>query len=651
MRPDRALHVPRDLGGGLQVVAGRGQDHSEDEVAVPLREILELGEKAPRREARRAADDDHDEEGGDARTAHEAGVADEPPGEPPGRAVQPGEAEAPAPGARAREQPAPEGRDHGDRHEQRQQDRHRDRDRDVPEELRDLELQDQDGDEHHHGGQRGDEHRPPDLRRAVEGRLPGRDPFLPESVDVLEHDDRRVHHHAYREGESGEGDDVDRSPEGGHRDERADDGDRYREHHGGGRPPRTKEHEQHEGGERPAHVHVLLHEVEGGVDVHRLVVDLAEGESGVPDGAVAELGGGGPDPVHRLDDVGADLALDAHRERRGAEVAYAGARLLKHEAHVGDVPDGEPGDAAGRRVAHRPEQHLADIVDRLDRSLGADHVPALALLDLPRAHRGVRRPQPGQDLAHGETEPGEPERIDLDPELAPAGAVDVHPADPRHAFEPLLDHVLDELPEGVDRPLVSGLGANDHPGDRVVLAARGPKLGLARFRGIPRYPVEAVRDEQQRLVHVHVDVELETEPGAAVLRRAVQRGEALETLERLLLAVDDLALDLGRRAASPVGGHGDDRPCHVRGELDGNGAKREGPEHRDHEDRGDDRPGAGDRVADEVHARPLRTRTRTRTGCGFRAGRRLRAGIAFRRRNGRRDRSRAGHRFRIPDRA
>ena len=160
MRPDRTLHVPRDLRGGLQVVAGRGQDHSEDEVAVPLRQVLELGEKAPRREARRAADDDHDEEGGDARTAHEAGVSDEPPGEPPGGAVQPGEAEAPAPGARTREQSAPEGRDHGDRHEQRQQDRHRDRDRDVPEELRDLELQDQDGDEHHHGRQRGDEHRP-----------------------------------------------------------------------------------------------------------------------------------------------------------------------------------------------------------------------------------------------------------------------------------------------------------------------------------------------------------------------------------------------------------------------------------------------------------------------------------------------------------
>ena len=139
-------------------------------------------------------------------------------------------------------------------------------------------------------------------------------------------------------------------------------------------------------------------------------------------------------------------------------MAYAGARLLKHEAHVGDVPNGEPGDAAGRRVAHRSEQHLADIVDRIDRSFGADHVPALALLDLPRAYRGVRRPQPGEDLAHGEAEPGEPERIDLDPELAPAGAVHVHPADPRHAFDPLLDHVLDELAECVDRTLVSGAG-------------------------------------------------------------------------------------------------------------------------------------------------------------------------------------------------
>ena len=45
--PDRALDVPRDLGGGLEVVAGWGQDDPEDEVPVALRQVLELREKTP----------------------------------------------------------------------------------------------------------------------------------------------------------------------------------------------------------------------------------------------------------------------------------------------------------------------------------------------------------------------------------------------------------------------------------------------------------------------------------------------------------------------------------------------------------------------------------------------------------------------------
>ena len=235
----------------------------------------------------------------------------------------------------------------------------------------------------------------------------------------------------------------------------------------------------------PADVDVLLHEVEGGVDVHGLVVDLAEGEPGPLDGALLKLRGGGPEPRHRLDDVRADLALDAHRERRGAEVPDAGARLPVREAHVGHIPDGEPGDPAGRRVPHGSKEDLADVVDRLDRSLGADHVAPLAFLHLPRADRRVRRAQPGQDLAHGEAEAGEPEGIDLGPELAPAAAVDVHPAHPGHALEALAHHVLRELAERVDRPLVARLRPEDHPGDRVVLAAGGPELGLA---GFGRYP-------------------------------------------------------------------------------------------------------------------------------------------------------------------
>ena len=224
------------------------------------------------------------------------------------------------------------------------------------------------------------------------------------------------------------------------------------------RPSRAQEDEQHEGREDAADVDVLLDQIEGGIDVHGLVVDLPEGEPGLVDGARRELRGGGPQPVHGLDDVRADLPLDAHREGRGAEVADPGAGLLVREAHIRDVPDGEPRDPSRRRVPHRSKEHPAHVFDRLDRPLGADHVPALAFLDLARADRGVGRAQTGKDLAHRQAVLREPEGVDLGPKLAPAGAVDVRPAHPGDPLQPLLDHVLHELAERVDRPVVAGLG-------------------------------------------------------------------------------------------------------------------------------------------------------------------------------------------------
>ena len=143
--------------------------------------------------------------------------------------------------------------------------------------------------------------------------------------------------------------------------ERPDDGDRNREHHGDRRPPRAQEDEQHDGREEAADIDVLLHEIEGGVDVHGLVVDLPEGETGLVHGARHELRGGRPQPVHRLDDVRADLPLDAYRERWGAEVAYPGARFLVGETYVRDIPHGEPGHPSGHRVLQRAKEHPAHV--------------------------------------------------------------------------------------------------------------------------------------------------------------------------------------------------------------------------------------------------------------------------------------------------
>ncbi|GBD41068.1 hypothetical protein HRbin39_00446 [bacterium HR39] len=190
----------------------------------------------------------------------------------------------------------------------------------------------------------------------------------------------------------------------------------------------------------------------------------------------------------------------------------------------------------------------------------------------------------------------------LEPPLGPAEDVDLGHA--RHAGEALAHHVAREVAVFVDRPVVAGRPGEDEPGDGVVLVAGGGQPRLVGLVGKVRDGREPVGDQHQRPVDVGVDGELEGELGAAVLRHAEHLLEALEPLQCVLLADQDLPLHLLRRSAGPVGGHRDHRAAHLGRELHGDAEQRHHPEQQ--HQRRDRESGNGPlhREADRLHPCP-----------------------------------------------
>ncbi len=205
------------------------------------------------------------------------------------------------------------------------------------------------------------------------------------------------------------------------------------------------------------------------------------------------------------------------------------------------------------------------------------------------------------DLGDGQSVASHLGRLDGDLDLALAAAIDVHLADPGHALQPVLDHVLDEVAELVDRALVALGPGDDEPGDGVVLAAGGLERGLVGLVGIAGHPVQPVGDQQQGAAHIGADIEFERHPTASLLGLAGDVGEAGNAGQDLFLLVGDFPLHLCRGGAGPVRGHADDRPVDVGRELDRDGVEGDQAEHHHHQDRGDHGDGPLDRGPDRVH--------------------------------------------------
>ena len=77
--------------------------------------------------------------------------------------------------------------------------------------------------------------------------------------------------------------------------------------------------------------------------------------------------------------------------------------------------------------------------------------------------------------------------------------------------------------------------------------------------------------------------------------------DPFDTLQDVLLAVEDLALDFGRRGAGPSRGDGQIGLTDIGRELDRNLLQRHVAEHDDHQDAGDDRNRPVQSCPDQVH--------------------------------------------------
>ena len=95
----------------------------------------------------------------------------------------------------------------------------------------------------------------------------------------------------------------------------------------------------------------------------------------------------------------------------------------------------------------------------------------------------------------------------------------------------------------------AGQQLHEEPGQRVVRAVAAVlaqrdlrRLRVARQR---RQLVHAADDFEHRRLHVGADRELQVQERAALVREGVERLHAAQALQRALLRLDDLGLDLG----------------------------------------------------------------------------------------------------------
>ena len=305
--------------------------------------------------------------------------------------------------------------------------------------------------------------------------------------------------------------------------------------------------------------------------------------------------------LHGLDHVGAGLAHGVDGERGLAELADTGDGLLVAVGDGGDVAHGDAANPAGEGIAVGAQHDAGDTLRRVELAVGADHVAALALVDIAGRDRGVGPPQRVRDLGHGEAVAGHALGIDRDAKLPRGAAEHVHASHARHPLQAFLNHVLDEVAVGVDGAVVAGLAREDEPGDGLVLGAGGADDGLSGVARLVGHAVKAIGHEHERAIHVGADGELQLDFANAVVRRADHAVQPLEALEHLLLLRDDLALDLGGRGARPVGLDGEQRLADVGRELDRDRLQRDETEHDHHQDRGDDRDRPVDGQPYQVH--------------------------------------------------
>jgi hypothetical protein len=493
---------------------------------------------------------------------------------------------------RLREEPRREHGVEGERDEHRQQDRHRDGERERVEEPADEAAHERDRHEHGDDGQRRREHGQPDLaRRLLRGDAGGR-ALLDVAHDVLLHHDRVVDQEADRERQAEQRHHVEREAEHGHQHERRHDRRREHERADEGAAHVEQEEEDDHDREPAAPEEVVLHLVDGLLDVRRLLLGELQ-----PHPAARELRPErrdlGDDPPRDLDGVLARLAAHRDRHARHPVEARAGRLLLEAVLDAADV-DHADRPAAGRRR----DRHLRELGGGAE--LGGefrDHVPRPGR-DPPAGDLHVLARERGHDVADGEPVGLEADGVEPEPELAVAEADQLRGADAPEPLQPLLHLLLGEAREVLRRKVARDDDRRDRGGVDVELLDDRllHVVGERRPHG---------RELRGHLLERHVDglaeLELDHDLRDVLRARRAQVLDARDRVHRLLDRVGDRALDGLGVGPGQLRDDGHDGELDPREQVDAEPAERHPSEDDEgrHHHRGED--GATDGGAREDH--------------------------------------------------
>ena len=306
------------------------------------------------------------------------------------------------------------------------------------------------------------------------------------------------------------------------------------------------------------------------MDIVGLVVDLFNAQAGRIQDRSVEIGHTRADAAHHLDHIGAGIAQHVEDQRRLAAGADACGRILVAEPDVGNVAQRHPGDPPGGLVLDGAEQHLARRARCGQFALEAHDIAALAFVHLTGRQRDVGALQGRNHCRNGQPVLRHLRRLYDDAQLPCAAAVEIGAGDAFEPLHPFDDEILDEIAIGVDRAVVAIEPGNDEPGDGIVFGALGLDLRALHFVRITDHPVEPVGDQQDGPVHVLADLELQSDPRTAGPGAGHDPLDPFDAFQDIFLAVEDLALDLGRRGAGPSRGDGEVRLADIGRELDRN---------------------------------------------------------------------------------
>ena len=251
-----------------------------------------------------------------------------------------------------REKTAAQGRHHQGRDQQRHQYGGGDGNRDIGIQLPGFLLDEDDGEEYEHRGQRGCQQGRPYLGHAIDGGAPALLAGSHVPVNVLQHHDAVIQGHADGKGNPGQGDHIDGAPADQQAEKRGQGADGYADSadKGGGRRP--EEQEQDDGSQQGADNQVLAHIHDGIGDVSHVIGVQRHVQAALLEQAAVELFRLFHHVLLDFHHIGTDLPAHSN-----ADIGYS--------VTVGVVLDFKGGQFRITQVAQADEGAIA---------LGDDHV-------------------------------------------------------------------------------------------------------------------------------------------------------------------------------------------------------------------------------------------------------------------------------------